>query len=108
MLASILGYAQLAKRYLQKQPSQRLSGYMQEITTAGEQGRDLIKQMMDFVSEAGATQPTPMNVGTAMDSVLEMLRSTLPASAYELAQPDVAPDCPPVARSVRYSSSRYC
>lgn len=94
MLASILGYAQLAKRYLQKQPSQRLSGYMQEITTAGERGRDLIKQMMDFVSEAGETQPTPMNVGTAMDGVLEMLRSTLPASIRVVV--DVAPDCPPV------------
>ena len=62
--------------------------------TAGERGRDLIKQMMDFVSEAGETQATLMNVGTAMDGVLEMLRSTLPASIRVVV--DVAPDCPPV------------
>ena len=67
---------------------------MQEIATAGERGRDLIKQMMDFVSEPGETQPTPMNVGTAMDGVLEMLRSTLPGSIRVVV--DVAPDCPPV------------
>lgn len=79
LLATTLGYAALLLRRLPAATDPKLASYAQQIVTAGERGRDLVKQMLAFAQRdgehGGAVDPRAV-----IDGAAQMLRSVLPAS----------------------------
>lgn len=80
ILASVLGYANLALSRFAKDKDSKLALYLREIVTASERARDLIAKMMTFAR----TQPVgPMRVISAsqvVQEVIAMLRPSIPTS----------------------------
>ncbi len=80
MLASILGYSELALRILSHSPNEKLVRYVEEIFKAGERGRDLIAKMLAFSRGIDDSKPEPILLEPLLTDVLKMLRSVMPAS----------------------------
>ena len=80
ILASVLGYSNLALSRFAQDKDSKLAMYLREIVTASERARDLIAKMMTFTR----TQPIgPMRVTSAslvVQEVIAMLRPSIPAS----------------------------
>ena len=79
ILASILGYSELAKNALKTTADPRLSRYIQRISNAGERARDLVIQMMAF-SRSAPSDPQVIKLPVLIDEVSSLLRSTIPSS----------------------------
>lgn len=79
LLASTLGYAALLLRRLPAGADPKLANYAQAIVTAGERGRDLVKQMLAFAQRDGEHGGS-VNPRTVVDGAAQMLRSVLPAA----------------------------
>ncbi len=93
ILASILGYAALARDSLGKdQEKQR--GYLQEVIQAGERARDLVRQMLDF-SRSSQGNPVLLSVSDLVDESVKMLRALLPSS-IRIVPPGGGQALPPV------------
>ena len=79
ILASIMGYSQLAlDRYVDDKES-KLGQYLQEVYRAGERARDLISQMLAF-TRGGQAEPVALDAVPLLKEVMKMLESTLPSS----------------------------
>lgn len=78
ILASILGYAELAARHV-SDADERLPSYLQQIHGAGERARDLIRQLLMF-SRAGRSEAVVVPVANLLQETARMLRPTLPDS----------------------------
>lgn len=79
MLASIMGYCELAKEKVQSMEDEKLKDYLHEVYHSGERARDLITQMLTF-SRGNSGDSKPQNVVSLTDESLKMLRSILPSS----------------------------
>ncbi|NIW86333.1 MAG: response regulator [Gammaproteobacteria bacterium] len=79
MLASILGYTELAITNMDSKPKDKIRSYLSEVKTAGERARDLIGQMLTF-SRQGASSPQPLDIAPMVKEVVKMLGSMLPTS----------------------------
>lgn len=79
MLASILGYTELAITNMEAKPKEKIRSYLAEVSTAGERARDLIGQMLTF-SRQGASSPQPLDIVPMVKEVVKMLGSMLPTS----------------------------
>ena len=80
MLASVLGYSELALEVLDEADPQRLKKYLGEIHAAGERARDLVSKMLTFSRGAESPKPVPVALAPLIDDVVSMLRAVIPAS----------------------------
>ncbi|MDP2228918.1 MAG: PAS domain S-box protein [Moraxellaceae bacterium] len=92
ILASILGFAELAQRQTVP-PDSKLPRYLSEIHTAGERARDLIRQLLLF-SRAGRNDSRVQALSPLVQETARMLRPTLPSSLR--LRTFVSQDLPPV------------
>jgi hemerythrin-like metal-binding protein/PAS domain S-box-containing protein len=83
ILASVLGFAQLARDKVLKMGDDKLRGHIKEIIKAGERGSKLINDMLLF-SRTGVSvtkaEPVINNVNEIVQDSVEFLRVMLPSS----------------------------
>lgn len=89
VLASILGYAELAQHlssmadqdpFLNIKPfNKKLHSYLDAIHDSGSRARDLVKQLLIF-SRGDDVEPQPIKVEPTIQEILKLLSSTLPRS----------------------------
>lgn len=87
MLASIMGFTQLAMELSETCHDEKLDEYLEEVNLAGERARDLIAQMLSFSRRNGEKEYLPLELGLLIKEVVSMLRPMLPSSIginYEL------------------------
>lgn len=79
VLASIMGYTGLTKRCAAKYNDETITGYLSQITRAGERARDLVQQLLAFsrgdVGGLQVLQPEPL-----AKEAIKMLASLIPSS----------------------------
>ncbi|MFN3586758.1 MAG: PAS domain S-box protein, partial [Moraxellaceae bacterium] len=92
ILASILGFAELAERQ-PVPPESKLPRYLGEIRVAGERARDLIRQLLLF-SRAGRNDSRVQAISPLVQETARMLRPTLPSTLR--LRTFVSQDLPPV------------
>ncbi len=83
ILATVLGYCELAMTRAAVMPGSRLHDYLDAIHSAGERGRDLVSKMMTFSRSAPqvpAQRPDPVFVEPIVEEALRLLRATIPSS----------------------------
>ena len=85
ILASILGYSELATNSLKNTADPRLSRYIQRISNAGERARDLVRQLMAF-SRSAPSDPQAIKLPVLIDDVTSLIRPTIPSSIELLTQ----------------------
>ena len=93
ILASILGYSQLALEHLLPPGNEKLENALKEINKGGKRAEHLVAQMLDF-SRGRPLSPEPTSVGVVVDEVIEMADATIPSSIsidriVDVALPDV-------------------
>ncbi|MCP5199584.1 MAG: PAS domain-containing protein [Gammaproteobacteria bacterium] len=79
ILASVLGYADLAQKRFGDDMPERLAGYVHEMQIGARRACDLVRQLLAFSRDEGA-ELSPVAVGAIVDQAIRMLRPTLPAS----------------------------
>jgi nitrogen-specific signal transduction histidine kinase/CheY-like chemotaxis protein len=79
ILASILGYAQLASEHLLPPGSEKLANALKEINRGGKRAEHLVAQMLDF-SRGRPLEPEATQVGAVLNEVIEMAGATIPSS----------------------------
>lgn len=77
MLAVILGFADLAKNTLPEEARQRR--HLDEVITAGNRAKDLVKQILNF-SRQSKGEHQPLMLMTIVKEVVKMMQTTLPSS----------------------------
>jgi signal transduction histidine kinase/CheY-like chemotaxis protein len=77
ILASILGFAELAQDKSAAADRATLLRYLQEIQKSGERGATLVKQLLVY-SRNTASKPTDLDVSQAITEAAELLRGSLP------------------------------
>ncbi len=79
VLASIMGYTGLTKRCAVKYNDETITGYLSQITRAGERARDLVQQLLAFsrgdVAGLQVLEPEPL-----AKEAIKMLASLIPSS----------------------------
>lgn len=79
VLASIMGYAGLTKRHAKQHDDETITGYLNQITRAGERARDLVQQLLAFsrgdVGGLQVLEPEPL-----VNEAISMLSSLIPSS----------------------------
>lgn len=88
ILASVMGYTQLAQFDLENTQEGKLAEYLDEVYQASERGRDLVLQMLNF-SRADMSHAEPIDPLPLMKDTVKMLQSTLTAGVI------INCDCPP-------------
>lgn len=79
ILASIMGYTELALDRYASDSEPKLANYLKEVYRAGERARDLIAQMLAF-SQGTASNSKPMALAPLVKEVIKLLQPTLPSS----------------------------
>ena len=79
ILATILGFTDLAMVNLSKNPNEHLSKYMNHILNAGERGKELVQQLLAF-SRGLPMKTQPLNLRDIVNEVLDLLKPILPNS----------------------------
>ena len=88
ILASVLGFTELALDQSSQDNRKTLMRYLDEIRKAAERGALLVKQLQVY-SRGERRERRPLNLNTALDAVLQFLRGSLPATTtLELHLPD--------------------
>ncbi len=77
MLAAILGYAELAK--LDLPVDSQAAEYLDQVLTAGNRARDLVRQILTF-SRKGQDTMRPLNPAPVIKEAVKMLNSSLPST----------------------------
>ena len=80
ILCSVLGFAALAQRRLHNTADDRLTDYLQAITSAGERGRDLVAKMLAFSRSDVADAPCALEPHAVVRDALNMLAAVIPSS----------------------------
>lgn len=79
ILASVMGYTELAIDTPFDQGKDKIPAYLEEIQRAGRKATDLVKQLLTF-SRFNPTSAKPVYLAEQVDEAIRMVRSTLPAS----------------------------
>ncbi|MDJ0793186.1 MAG: PAS domain S-box protein [Woeseiaceae bacterium] len=79
ILASVVGYTELATRHPAARNSDALSEYLEGVLGASWRARDLVAQMLTF-SRKQDSKALSTNVGRLIGSVVGLLRPTMPSS----------------------------
>ena len=77
ILAGIVGYADMALDELLS--NDLLTGYMKNILKASERAKKLVQQILTF-SRQGQEEKHPINLGTVVEEVVELLKASIPSS----------------------------
>ncbi len=80
ILASILGYSNLALSRFASDAEPKLTKYLKEIVSASERARDLILKMLAFTRTTPATAASLISPAAVVREVEEMLRPSIPTS----------------------------
>ncbi len=80
ILASVLGYANLALSRFAQDKESKLALYLREIVTASERARDLIAKMMTFARTQPVGPMRVISVSQVVQEVIAMLRPSIPTS----------------------------
>ena len=80
MLASILGYTDLAKDLEADKKPEKLKSYLDQVYSAGERARDLIAQMLTFSRASEISEKHPLSISPIVKEATKMLRPMLPSS----------------------------
>lgn len=80
MLASIMGFTQLAMELSEEYENEKLDEYLQEVNLAGERARDLIAQMLSFSRRNDKKELLPLELPLMIKEVTTLLRPMLPSS----------------------------
>ncbi len=81
ILASIIGYTDLAMTRCVGDGQEKLEEYLGQVYRAGERARDLIQQMLTF-SRSGDSKAQPLDPVPLVKETVKMLTATLPASIH--------------------------
>jgi signal transduction histidine kinase len=79
ILASVLGFAELAKERAGRLGDHKLADFVDEIERAGLRGADLVKQLLIY-SRGGNTEPHEFDLSNTIGETIRFLRGTLPAT----------------------------
>jgi PAS domain S-box-containing protein len=79
ILASILGFSDMASRRFNDLPEEKLRDYFQRIHAAAGRGRDLVRQLVTFSRGESTAEPVSMDPLPLLQETIKMLRSTMPA-----------------------------
>jgi len=79
ILASIIGYTDLAMTRCVGEGQEKLEEYLAQVYRAGERARDLIQQMLTF-SRTSDSKSKPLNPVPLIKETAKMLKATLPTS----------------------------
>lgn len=79
ILASMLGFAELAQVTLDAGSEGPATGYLDEVVGAGQRARDLIAQLLNF-SRPDVGSPRVVHLDDEIETVTRMLRAVIPAS----------------------------
>jgi len=79
ILASILGFAELARQGLGLYETKKIEVYLSKVLASGERARDLVDQMLAF-SRGGEGELKPAQLFPMIEDSLKMLSPTLPSS----------------------------
>ena len=77
ILSSVIGFTELALEEVKE--GTPLEDKLQEVYTAGNRAKDLVKQILAF-SRQSNEEPKPVQVGTIVKEVLKLIRSTIPTT----------------------------
>ncbi len=77
ILGAILGYSELAMAQAKKEP--RLLSYLQEVLTAGQRAKELVKQILAF-SRRSDHERQAVDLHSIVKEALRMVRATLPTT----------------------------
>ncbi len=79
ILASVLGFAELAHQRLRENSDAKLLGFVTEIEAAGRRGADLVRQLLIY-SRGTPTEPQETDLRETLDETARLLRGTLPST----------------------------
>jgi signal transduction histidine kinase len=79
ILASILGFSELALEKARERSWDKLPLYLAEIGSAGRRGKALVQQLLTF-SRTAEAPPATFDLVTPVQETLDMLRATIPVS----------------------------
>jgi signal transduction histidine kinase/CheY-like chemotaxis protein len=79
ILASVLGFAELAKERVARLGDHRLADFVAEIEHAGKRGSDLVKHLLIY-SRGGNAEPHEFDLNETISETVRFLRGTLPAT----------------------------
>ncbi len=79
ILASILGFTNMALQRFVTDDQPKLKEYLRHVVQAGERARDLVSQMLVF-SRTGTDNAGPVHLLPVIKEVTNMLKATLPSS----------------------------
>lgn len=81
ILASIMGYTDLALMKFCPEPESKLKQYLTEVYKAGDRAQNLIAQMMDFSRDGGSSRRN-LAMEFTVKETLKMMVPTLPSSVH--------------------------
>ena len=79
ILATILGFAELALDTSKRADRQKQTRYLEEIRLAGERGAELVKQLLTY-SRGAAKEPQEINLNETLAQAGNLLRGSLPTT----------------------------
>ncbi len=79
ILASVIGYSELALEHLLPPGHNKLENALMEINRGGKRAAHLVAQMLDF-SRGQTLTPEPTNISVVLNELLEMASATIPSS----------------------------
>ncbi len=79
ILASILGYSNLAMERCVSDPSDKLARYLGEVISAGERARDLVAKMLAYSRTSSDTASASLDIASEVEKVVVMLSAAIPA-----------------------------
>jgi PAS domain S-box-containing protein len=79
ILAGIMGYAEIVLRDLDGEQAPNSCRNLRNILSAGERARGLIEKMLTF-SRQTESERRPVNLGRALEDVLQLIRVSLPST----------------------------
>jgi len=82
ILASIMGYSNLALSRFAQDKESKLNKYLREIVAASERARDLIAKMLTFSRDQPSANGGIVDPSAVVDEVIDMLRPSIPSSIH--------------------------
>ena len=79
ILASVLGYSNLALERCVSDPSDKLARYLGEVISASERARDLVAKMLAYSRTSSAVANVPLDMVAEVKKTVTMLAAVIPA-----------------------------
>ena len=80
IIASIMGHTELVITRLKYLEDDKVHTYLDHVYKSSERARDLVEKMLAFSRGQGGGAPSDIELDTAIDDVIKMLRSIIPAT----------------------------